>query len=348
MARTPAVPDTSPHAPLVLPTWQVCTEDEMQEALAIRQSHRTQADAYYSNRQCCDEDIPSIADVTSGDDYLGIAQYCIVHRLTVDTSKATHTAFNTKVVDNLRHVLQQAGVPSDFCTPWGVDNGITIDEEWLQRYNTQLAITRDCHSAWPPNDGLIVKILKPIVCGATCITDDQGVPVIFGQTQRILGLDVSSGGHPKAFLLQWLPNPVAIEKILNAYKWPNLAVVRGVSQGFEDHAITTTALYAVQDYLKQIGCSEEHFLILYGTVWYEDPGAQKAAPTAAALTAAEGHSRKLANLRQRHGTRVPELVLRVVFLSTDPGCARGCDDAVYKDIRRQFHDLDVNQGPFVL
>ena len=36
VARTPAVPDASLHAPLVLPTWQVCTEDEMQEAVLPR------------------------------------------------------------------------------------------------------------------------------------------------------------------------------------------------------------------------------------------------------------------------------------------------------------------------
>ena len=347
--RSTAGPTTAPlPAPLDIRTWQVDTEEVTQEAMALRLSLRSQTDAYYSHRQCPDEDKLIIADVTAGDARLGTAQYGVIHRLNIDMTKASHNVLEESFIDNITYIVKQAGIPSDNPQYKSVDNGIILDVEWMQRHNTQLAITRDCHSDWPYNDGVAFKIVNSIVCGATCITDDTGVPVIYGETQRILGLSMSTGGHPKAVILQWLPNPVAVEKILDAIRWPNLAVVRGISQGFEDHAISTTALYAVQDYLKQIGCSNEHFMILYGTLWYEDPEALKNAPTAAAMTAAEGNQRKQAKLQQRQGTRVPELVLRIVFTSTAADCARGCDDELFQEIRRQFHDLASNLGPVPL
>jgi hypothetical protein len=249
---------------------------------------------------------------------------------------------------NLRYILRQAGTPSDFAAPLELNNGILLDEPWMQTHSTKLAVTRDCSDNWPFNDGLIFKTLHPVQCGATCVLNNQGFPIIYGVIQRILGSVMTAAGRPKVYILQWLPNPVAAEKILDAYKWPNLAVVRGLSQGFDDHAITATTLTAVHDYLIEIGCKQEYFMLVLGTIWFTNPDAKPAAPTAAALARQEGQGRGKARARRIQGTRLPELIIRVVFTGTAEDCTRGSDDVVYKEIRRQFHDLEINVGPFAL
>jgi hypothetical protein len=246
---------------------------------------------------------------------------------------------------SLCYIVQQAGTPNDSATPRGVDNGIQIDEAWMHTYITRLAVTRDCSDAWPYNDGVIFKILQPIHCGATCITNSQGFPVIYGVIQRILGSVLTAAGRPKVYILQWLPDPVAIEKILDAYKWPNLAVVRGLSQGFEDHAITTTTITAVNDYLVEIGCKEEYFTLVLGTIWFENPDAQQLAPTAAALALRAGKRRNKAKVSQLQGARLPELILRVVFTGTAEDCPHGVDDVVFQEFRMNSTTLNQNWVP---
>jgi hypothetical protein len=215
----------------------------------------------------------------------------------------------------------------------------------MQTYNTQLVITRDCSEDWPYNDGIVFKTLQPIVCGAACILNAQGFPAIFGLTQRILGSVMGTSGRPKVYILQWLPHPVAIEKILDPYRWPNLAVVRGLSQGYEDHAITTTTITAVHDYLVEIGLDTQLFTLVLGSFWFDDPAARKPAPTATALALLESKPRSKAKALQLKGNRVPELVLRIIFIGTADDCPCGSDDSFFKAARAQFHQIDSEPGP---
>ena len=102
-------------------------------------------------------------------------QYGVVHRLNIDMAKAVQKALEEGFLANLTYIVKQAGIPSDNAQYKSVDNGIILDVEWMQRYNSKLAMTRDCYSDWPYNDGVVFKIVNSIVCGATCITDDLGV-----------------------------------------------------------------------------------------------------------------------------------------------------------------------------
>jgi hypothetical protein len=235
-------------------TWHLSSADEQQWATNIRDMLRSQTDAYHvdcltregtltdSEKAKIVDPQPYIAKATAGDALVGTALYGIIHRFSVDTVRANRAGLDGDVMAQLQHIVQQAGTPADHASPSVIDNGIQIDEPWMQTYNTQLVITRDCSEDWPYNDGIVFKTLQPFVCGAACILNAQGFPAIFGLTQRILGSVMGTSGRPKVYILQWLPHPVAIEKILDPYRWPNLAVVRGLSQGYEDHAITTTTI----------------------------------------------------------------------------------------------------------
>ena len=259
--------------------WTLPTPVALQEAETLRDSYRRQPNEYYDNRQVPADCQPFIDDATAGDTHVDTAQFGIIHRFHIDTLKANHHRLDDTVIANIRYVLQQAGTPSDDANRLAPVNGIELDEDWMQAYHKRLVLTRGCVTEWPRHDGIIFKTRKLIVCGASCILDSQSVPVIFGTVQRILGSEMNAAGNPKVHILQWLPNPIAIEKILNDYKWPNLAVVRGLSQGYDDHAITATTIWAVRDYLLRIGCRQEHFALILGTIWFDDPDARKTAPT---------------------------------------------------------------------
>jgi hypothetical protein len=215
-----ALPTNPTATRLDLPTWRVPTTEEQQSAFAISDAHRKQPDPYYSNRLACEEARPYITEVTAGDSLVGPAQYGIIHRFHLDTVKSNRSRLDDDVMANLRYILRQAGTPSDFATPLELDNGILLDEPWMQTHFTKLAVTRDCSNNWPFNDGLIFKTLHPVQCGATCVLNNQGFPIIYGVIQRILGSVMTVAGRPKVYILQWLPDPVAVEKILDAYKWP--------------------------------------------------------------------------------------------------------------------------------
>ena len=355
MHGAPLPPPTT--ALRAMDTWHSPSAAEQNLAKALRDTLRLQPDDYYVTRAACvelqppsdpskDVDTQSYIDAASaGDSYVGTALYGIIHRFGVDTGKANRSRLDDDVMANLRYIVQQAGTPADHASPSAVDNGIQIDEAWMQTYNSQLAVTRDCSEDWPYNDGIVFKTMQPIVCGATCILNNQGFPAIFGMTQRILGSVLGTSGRPKAYILQWLPHPVAVEKILDPYKWPNLAVVRGLSQGFEDHAITSTTILAVQAYLVKIECPPQYFTLVLGSYWFDDPSARKTAPTAAALARLESNPRSKAKALQLQGNRVPELVLRIVFTDTAEDCPCGSDDELFKALRHMFHKIDVNTGP---
>ena len=215
----------------------------------------------------------------------------------------------------------------------------------MQEHNNKLALRRDCTQAWPPSDGIVFKIQQSILCGATCILDDQGAPVIFGETQRILHSDVSKKtGRYKAVILQWLPNPIDVRKLLDQDRWATLGVVRGLSQGFEDSAVTTMGLYAVHDYLCTIDLDPSCFLLVYRSLWFTDRNAQRPR----APVEAKANLGVKPSSRKQEGVRIPELLLCIVFLGTADDCPDGSMDETYMDLRQQFHNFGVCLGPVSL
>jgi hypothetical protein len=258
------------------------------------------------------------------------------------------TKGNAMTADRLaliKYVIQQAGVPSEHESTQGIDNGIQLDEEWMLLHNKDLALRRDCTQVWPPSDGVVFKIRDSILCGATCILDDQGAPVIFGESQRILSSELAKSGRYKAVLLQWLPNPVDVMKILDQDRWANLGVVRGLSQGFEDSAVTTMGLYAIQAYLYEIGLDPNCFSLVYRSRWFTDHNAQRSRPTAEALAKLDS---KPSKRRFVDAPRTPELLLCIVYTNTAADCLDGTKDEDYIALRKEFHKLDECMGPIAL
>ena len=338
-ATTPCVRVAAEPAPIPAAdmfTWKRDSADEIRETLRLRDSLRSQPESYYTYRHPLLSDVPTIDDTVAGDQIINTAQYGIIHR------KYADQGMNAPTLADIQYILEQAGIPSEAVKPQGIANGIELDGQWMQLHNTRLALKRDCTQIWPPSDGVVFRIKAPIHCGATCILDSQGAPAIFGETQRILGSECTKAGHPKACILQWLPNPIAVEKLLDQRRWANLAVVRGLSQGFEDSAITTMGLYAVRDYLGKIGMHADNFALIYGSIWFTDNDAQPVKPTAAAKVALDAKPHR----NPRQGTRIPELILRIVYTNTSDDCADCSQDAGYIDLRQQFHAMDTSLGPY--
>jgi hypothetical protein len=198
----------------------VDTDEEISSAKLERDQYRAQPNDFHTYRHVDSCHASSIEGAVQGDQIIHSATYGIIHRMYMDCTKG-----NAMTADRLaliKYVIQQAGVPSEHESTQGIDNGIQLDEEWMLLHNKDLALRRDCTQVWPPSDGVVFKIRDSILCGATCILDDQGAPVIFGETQRILSSELAKSGRYKAVLLQWLPNPVDVMKILNQDRWANL------------------------------------------------------------------------------------------------------------------------------
>ena len=342
---SPTVLKWSPPLPQLasMRTWQKDSEEVTVSASLTRDQYRGQPADFHTSLRMDTRDATSIEEASKGDQIIHTALYGIIHRLYMDCSKGN--AMDDAQVARLKYILQQAGIPSEHESIQGIDNGIQLDEDWMQEYNNKLALRRDCTQAWPPSDGIIFKIQSPILCGATCILDDQGAPVIFGETQRILSSELSKSGRYKAVLLQWLPNPVDVMKILDQDRWANLGVVRGLSQGFEDSAVTTMGLYAIQDYLTQIGLDPTSFTLVYRSRWFTDHNALRPRPTEAAQAKLDI---KPSSKRTQDAARIPELLLCIVFTNTAADCPDGSNDAEFVDLQQQFFNLGVRLGPVAL
>ena len=101
----------------------------------------------------------------------------------------------------------------------------------------------------------------------------------------------------------------------------------------------------MHDYCVKIGFDTQLFILVLGSFWIDDPAARKPAPTATALSLLESKPRSKAKALQLQGNRVPELILRIVFIGSAEDCPCGSDDLMFQAARSQFHYIDSEPGP---
>ena len=257
------------------------------------------------------------------------SNYAILHKVRGDPSRPN---FHEVLRDQIVHALSQMGSPSSCVKdpqtyPYTAP---TLDVKHFSEHYDKLYYHRSDTTNIRLGTSVLFKFTDPVLCGAVYVPPDSTDPhnqVVFPEVQRLISSPNRHGKSPNQ-LLQLLPDPTDISKILNPQRYPDVAIICGIPQTALEQSTTANCLHAIQQYFAEAGIPVGTFTLVLGIAYWDPP------PDSANTSK-----------RTAHTPKIPELVVHVVYNDTPTACQNGLQDLDFLDLQSQIFQGQTDTAP---